>query len=103
MELTNTLVDMGRLVPSVTSAVLVIIVVLAFLKHERFRDVRFQEMLNSSQEVNAQQRAESIQALKENSRTLTEAMAQIARELERVVEGQTRIIEAVHACVRRGD
>lgn len=94
--------------PSAVSTVLVIVVVWAFLRHERARDRDFREMLADSNQVNSDQRAQSIAALSENTRLMTEAMGSLGRNMEnlargqeRVLETQASILEAVHSCRTR--
>lgn len=79
--------------PSTVSTVLVIVVVWAFLKHERARDRDFREMLT-------EQRAEHIANLERTSERANETMQRVADNLSHLSEGQTRVLEAIHGCLR---
>lgn len=87
--------------PSAVSTVLVIVVVWAFLKHERARDKDFAAMLTAANAVNKEQREQAIVALSETTKRLTDAMTSLGHNMERLSEGQTRILEAIHGCFQR--
>ena len=94
--------------PSAVSTVLVIVVVWAFLKHERARDRDFKEMLTAANEVNQEQRETATAALNANTERMAEAMGALGTNMEhlatgqaRILEAQARVLEAVHSCAMR--
>lgn len=83
-----------KVTPSAVSTILVIVVVWAFLKHERARDMDFREMLT-------EQRKEGLASLEALTERQVVVMEKVADNLDRLADGQTRILEAVHGCAVR--
>ena len=77
--------------PSFVATLLVIYVVTVFLKHLREMQKEFHETLSA-------QRKESVDSLDSATDRMAKADESMADNMDKLAEGQSRILEAMHGC-----